>query len=105
MKRLLTLILLISLWTLGTTALSAQDLVITNARIFVGNGNVIDQGSIVIRAGRIASIGTGGANASGMEANVRSTSWASDEPDVSVQAAAAPAISNKMVVRKMRFMS
>src|SRR6476620_64538 len=67
MKRLLTLILLISLWTLGTTALSAQDLVITNARIFVGNGNVIDQGSIVIRAGRIASIGAGGANASGMQ--------------------------------------
>ena len=68
MKRLLTLILLISLWTLGTaTVLSAQDLVITNARIFVGNGNVIDQGSIVIRAGRIASIGAGGANASGMQ--------------------------------------
>ena len=68
MKRLLTLILLISLWTLGTAAaLSAQDLVITNARIFVGNGNVIDQGSIVIRAGRIASIGAGGADASGMQ--------------------------------------
>jgi imidazolonepropionase-like amidohydrolase len=68
MKRLLTLILLISLWTLGTAAaLSAQDLVITNARIIVGNGNVIDQGSIVVRAGRIASIGAGGANASGMQ--------------------------------------
>ncbi len=33
----------------------AQDLTISNARIIVGNGQVIEQGSIVVRNGRIAS--------------------------------------------------
>jgi imidazolonepropionase-like amidohydrolase len=47
--------------------LSAQDLAITNLRIIVGNGNVINQGSIVIRAGRIASVGAGAPNAAGMQ--------------------------------------
>ena len=46
-------------------ALSAQDLVITNARIIVGNGTVIDQGSIVVRGGRITSVAAGRANATG----------------------------------------
>src|SRR4029077_10733265 len=32
---------------------------ITNARIIVGNGTVIPQGSIVVRAGRISSVSTG----------------------------------------------
>ena len=35
--------------------LSAQDLTITNARIVVGNGNVIERGSIVVRAGKIVA--------------------------------------------------
>jgi imidazolonepropionase-like amidohydrolase len=47
--------------------LAAQDLVITNARIIVGNGTVIDRGSIVIRGGRLASVGAAGANASGVQ--------------------------------------
>ena len=42
-----------------THNLAAQDLVITNARIVVGNGTVIDQGSIVVRGGRIASVAPG----------------------------------------------
>ena len=45
---------------------SAQDLVIANARIIVGNGQVIDRGSVVVRAGRIASVTPGAANAQGV---------------------------------------
>jgi len=48
-------------------SLAAQDLVITNVRIIIGNGNVIDQGSIVIRGGRIASVAAGAANAAGVQ--------------------------------------
>ena len=48
-------------------ALFAQDLVITNARIIVGNGTVIDRGSIVIRGGRLASVAAGAANVSGVQ--------------------------------------
>jgi imidazolonepropionase-like amidohydrolase len=40
-------------------AAHAQELTITNARIVVGNGQVIDNGSIVVRGGRIASVAAG----------------------------------------------
>ena len=43
----------------------AQDLAITNARIIVANGTVIDSGSIVVRGGRIASVSAGPAPVSG----------------------------------------
>jgi imidazolonepropionase-like amidohydrolase len=49
-------------------ALRAQDLVIGNVRIVVGNGAVIDRGSIVIRGGKIASVAAGAANAPGVTA-------------------------------------
>ena len=39
--------------------LSAQDLTITNARIIGANGNVIERGSIVVRAGKIVSVAAG----------------------------------------------
>ena len=45
--------------------LAAQDLVISNARILVGNGSVIESGTVVVRSGRIASIGAGTAGAAG----------------------------------------
>ena len=45
--------------------LSAQDLIVSNARIIVGNGEVIEQGSIVIRNGRIASVVGGAAGTPG----------------------------------------
>ena len=48
---------------LAFTPASAQDLVITNARVIVGNGTVIEKGSIVVRNGRIASVGAAAANA------------------------------------------
>jgi imidazolonepropionase-like amidohydrolase len=47
--------------------LDAQDLVITNARVIVGNGTVINQGSIVVRGGRIASVASGAAAAPGVQ--------------------------------------
>lgn len=37
----------------------AQDLTIENARIIVGNGQVIDRGAVVVRDGRIASVAPG----------------------------------------------
>jgi imidazolonepropionase-like amidohydrolase len=63
MKKMLVLAFLLSACALNSVGrLAAQDLVITNARIIVGNGSVIDQGSIVIRGGRIASVAAGGTN-------------------------------------------
>ena len=41
--------------------IAAQDLAITNVRIIVGTGQVIEQGTIVIRSGRIASVSAGAA--------------------------------------------
>src|SRR3984957_18565802 len=50
--------------TLGAMAsLAAQDLTITNARIIVANGGVIERGSIVVRAGKIVSVASGGPSA------------------------------------------
>jgi len=68
MKRLLIVALLVFCRTLiDAQSLAAQDLVITNVRIIVGNGNVINQGSIVIRGGRIVSVAAGGANVAGVQ--------------------------------------
>jgi imidazolonepropionase-like amidohydrolase len=44
---------------------AAQDLTITNARIIGPNGTVIERGSIVVRAGKIASVTPGAPSASG----------------------------------------
>jgi len=66
MKTLLAFACLTLLWTLGSPRnLAAQDLVIANARIIVGNGTVIESGTLVVRAGRIASVGAGTAAAPG----------------------------------------
>src|SRR5262245_57718820 len=53
-----------SIWARPT---SAQDLVITNARIIVGTGQVIEQGAIVVRGGRIATVSAGPASAPGLK--------------------------------------
>jgi imidazolonepropionase-like amidohydrolase len=47
----------------GLASLSAQDLTITNARIIAPNGNVIERGSIVMRAGKIVSVASGAPSA------------------------------------------
>jgi imidazolonepropionase-like amidohydrolase len=39
--------------------LAAQDLTITNAHVVVGNGTVIERGSIVVRGGKIVSVAAG----------------------------------------------
>jgi imidazolonepropionase-like amidohydrolase len=63
MKRF-TLIILVCLM-LGTIApLFAQDVTITNARIIVGNGTVIERGAIVVRGGKIVSVASGAPTAS-----------------------------------------
>src|SRR5215475_7961349 len=68
MKRSVAFILLAFFYTLCCVRnLAAQDLVITNARVIVGNGDVINQGSILIRSGRIASVSAGPANTSGIQ--------------------------------------
>lgn len=40
-------------------SVAAQNIVISNARVIVGDGDVIDRGSIVIQGGRIASVSEG----------------------------------------------
>jgi len=68
MKRAVWLTLPAWFWILsGNGGLSAQNLVITNARIIIGNGTVIDRGSIVIRNGRLASVAAGTPNVSAVE--------------------------------------
>jgi imidazolonepropionase-like amidohydrolase len=48
---------------IGAHDLWAQNLTITNARIIVGNGQVIERGSIVVRNGRILSVAEGASSA------------------------------------------
>src|SRR5438132_6703038 len=68
MKNLVLFALIAFLWSLAAERhLSAQDLAITNARIIVGNGTVIERGSIVVRGGRLASVSAGGANLTGVQ--------------------------------------
>lgn len=66
MPRLLsTAFIAILMVAAGAADLWAQDLTISNVRIVVGNGQVIEQGAIVIRNGRIASVGAAGAATNG----------------------------------------
>ncbi len=53
---------------LWVPALTAQNIVINNARIIDGNGGVIDRGSVVVRDGKIASVSSSPATASGAAA-------------------------------------
>ena len=51
---------------LAAGAVAAQDIAITNARIVVGNGPVIESGTIVVRNGKIASVSAGRGNTQGL---------------------------------------
>jgi imidazolonepropionase-like amidohydrolase len=54
--------------SIGCGALAqAQDIAITNARIIVGNGSVIERGSILIRGGKIAAVSAGSTNTTGVQ--------------------------------------
>src|SRR5436309_10473497 len=52
----------------AASPLVAQDLAINNVRIIVGNGQVVEQGTILIRGGRIVSAAAGAAAAPGVRA-------------------------------------
>jgi imidazolonepropionase-like amidohydrolase len=49
------------------TVAAAQDVAITNARIIVGSGQVIESGTIVVRGGKIVSVTAGGAPTQGLQ--------------------------------------
>lgn len=72
MRRILSRRLLASL-SLATVALfvpalaAAQDVAITNARVIVGDGTVIESGTIIVRGGRIASVTAGAADTQGLQ--------------------------------------
>ena len=59
MKTLTSAVLAAGLALGAAAPLAAQDLTITNAHIVVGNGQVIERGSIVVRGGRIESVASG----------------------------------------------
>jgi imidazolonepropionase-like amidohydrolase len=46
---------------------AAQDIAITNARIVVGNGTVINPGAVIVRAGKIVSVSQGAAGTQGLK--------------------------------------
>src|SRR5512145_2410070 len=45
---------------------TAQDIAITNARIIVGSGQVIESGTIIVRGGKIVSVTAGAAPTQGL---------------------------------------
>ncbi len=50
------------MFTLSATSALAQDIAITNTRIIVGSGQVIENGTIIVRGGKIDSVVAGSAN-------------------------------------------
>ena len=62
MTRTLAYRVLASLTSLAAFALvtpnlaAAQDVAITNARVIVGNGTVLESGTIIVRGGKIVSV-------------------------------------------------
>ena len=50
------------MFTLSTISALAQDIAITNTRIIVGSGQVIENGTIIVRGGKIDSVVAGSAN-------------------------------------------
>jgi imidazolonepropionase-like amidohydrolase len=59
--------MLAAVGVLGPALAAAQNVAITNARIIVGNGTVIDSGTIVVRDGRITEVTSGRANTRGLQ--------------------------------------
>ena len=51
---------------IAPTSVAAQDVAITNARVIVGNGQVIESGTIIVRGGKIASVSAGAAPTQGL---------------------------------------
>jgi imidazolonepropionase-like amidohydrolase len=66
MKQLMCLVSVATFGLLAQSA-SAQDIAITNARIVVGNGTVINSGTVIVRAGKIVSVSEGAAGTQGLK--------------------------------------
>ena len=58
---------LVGVGLVASSPVAAQDVAITNARIIVGSGQVIDSGTIVVRGGKIASVTAGVAATQGLK--------------------------------------
>ena len=64
-RRLLAVLAVVTA-VIAASHAQAQDVAIVNAEIVVGNGEVIDSGTIVVRAGRITEVTAGRANTRGL---------------------------------------
>jgi imidazolonepropionase-like amidohydrolase len=65
--RFLAYVVGLSVAGLFTQRLSAQDVAITNARVVVGNGTMINSGTVIVRAGKIVSVAAGAAGTQGLK--------------------------------------
>jgi imidazolonepropionase-like amidohydrolase len=59
-------VLLCAVVLVAPTLAAAQDVAITNVRVIVGNGQVIDSGTIIVRGGKIVSVSAGAGNVGGL---------------------------------------
>ncbi len=66
MKRLLVPTLMVLAGVCAPALAIAQDVAITNARIIVGSGQVIDSGTIIVKGGKIVSVTAGAAPTQGL---------------------------------------
>jgi len=66
MKRLLRVACLLAASLIAPGVVAAQDVAITNARIIVGSGQVIDSGTIIVKGGKIVSVTAGAAPTLGL---------------------------------------
>ena len=66
MKRLLRVACLLAASLIAPAVVAAQDVAITNARIIVGSGQVIDSGTIIVKGGKIVSVTAGAAPTQGL---------------------------------------
>jgi imidazolonepropionase-like amidohydrolase len=66
MKRLFVSACLAATGLIAPTLARAQDVAITNARVIVGSGQVIESGTIIVRGGKIVSVGAGSAPTQGL---------------------------------------
>jgi imidazolonepropionase-like amidohydrolase len=67
MKNFAAVLFLACLLSFDAAQLPAQDLAITNVRVIVGNGAVINAGTVIVRAGKIVSAAAGAANTQGLQ--------------------------------------
>jgi imidazolonepropionase-like amidohydrolase len=66
MKRILVAACLAVAAAIAPSPAAAQDVAITNARVIIGNGQVIESGTIIVRGGKIASVSAGAAPTQGL---------------------------------------